>query len=91
MLDNRQKIVRGCEMRTNYAFRNLAAEMARNGVTPDDVASVLHCSRNNVYQKLRGKVMFNIKDMLEIQNLMNSKGASYSLDYLFDDSDESND
>lgn len=78
-------------MRTNYAFRNLAAEMARNGVTPDDVASVLHCSRNNVYQKLRGKVMFNIKDMLEIQSLMNSKGASYSLDYLFDDSDESND
>lgn len=74
-------------MSTNYTYKNLAAEMARNGVTADDIAGVLHCSRNNVYQKLRGNVQFNLKDMHEIQGFMNSKAGAggFSLDYLFNE------
>lgn len=68
-------------------YRNLLAELARCDIGVDDVAKTLHCSRQNVYSKVRGDTEFALGDVTAIQGLINSRGHDYTIDYLFSQDD----
>ena len=61
-------------------YRNLAAEMARNGVTRKDLAHVLGCTVGTVGQKLTGKTDFNFA---EANKIMRYLGVDMPIDLLF--------
>ena len=62
-------------------FKNLIAEMARNGVTNNDIALYLNITPNTVSNKISGKTEFTRKDMWLLK-----KGffPNLSIEYLFE-------
>lgn len=66
------------------AYPNLNAELARNGLTVEMLADYMGMTKQNVYNKLNGRTLVNIKDMQTIQVFLKAKGGgAYTLDYLF--------
>lgn len=65
-------------------FPNLNAELARNGLNVEMLADYMGMSKTNVYNKINGRTVFNIKDMQAIQEFFKAKGGgAFTLDYLF--------
>lgn len=61
-------------------MNNLAAEMARYGVTKSDIQRVLNCSDKTVNNKLTGVTDFTVPEALKIRNVY---FEGYRIDYLF--------
>lgn len=65
-------------------YPNLNAELVRNGLTVEMLADYMGMSKANVYNKINGRTVFNIKDMQTIQEFFKVKGGgTFTLDYLF--------
>lgn len=65
-------------------FPNLNAELARNGLNVEMLADYMGMSKTNVYNKINGRTVLNIKDMQAIQEFFKAKGGgAFTLDYLF--------
>lgn len=62
-------------------YRNLCAEMARNGVTRKDLSQVLGCTVGTVGQKLTGKSDFNFAEAKKIKRYL---GVDMPIDILFE-------
>lgn len=89
MLEFAQNIVNSFGGDTVARYKNLMAEMARNGIKVEELANILHCTRQNVYSKLRGETNFSLADINAIQSYINSHSdnGNYTIDYLFKDED----
>lgn len=66
-------------------FRNLEAEMARNGVTKVDIAELLGVRYATVIDKTRGRSRFYVSEALKIQKKFFPK---HEIAYLFDSSEK---
>lgn len=65
-------------------YPNLNAELVRNGLTVEMLADFMGMSKTNVYNKINGRTVFNLKDMQTIQEFFKAKGGgAFTLDYLF--------
>lgn len=60
-------------------YKNLEAELARNGITKVMLASELNLTQKGLYLKLSGKTDFTLSEIKKIQSLF--KGLT--LEYLF--------
>lgn len=65
-----------------YAYPNLAAEMARKGITITELSKELGVTRSTLYEKLKGKIRLSLEDMQAIKAALNDD--SLTLDYLFE-------
>lgn len=61
-------------------LKNLEAEMARYGVTNNDIKSLLGCSDRTVTNKLNGETDFTVPEALKIRNTF---FPNLRLEYLF--------
>jgi DNA-binding XRE family transcriptional regulator len=61
-------------------YRNLEAEMVRNGITRKDVSDLLNVRYATVVQKLNGKYKFNLEEAFVIKD---NYFPGLSLEYLF--------
>lgn len=66
-------------------YRNLEAEMARNGITRKDISSFLNVRYATVVQKLSGKYRFKLDEAFTIKKKF---FPELSLEYLFQTDDE---
>lgn len=66
-------------------YPNLAAELARLGITYVSLAKMLGISRPALYKKLDGSTNFTLKDITAIQEILKAADSNgdYTLDYLF--------
>lgn len=65
-------------------FRNLHAEISRAGLTQENLAELINTSYGSLLNKIKGKRVWNLKEMVAIQEVLNQKlDANLSLDYLF--------
>ena len=65
-------------------YPNVKAELARLGASELELAEFMGMTRQNVANKLRGRVNLNAKDMLKIQEFfIKNGGNTFTLDYLF--------
>jgi transcriptional regulator with XRE-family HTH domain len=62
---------------------NIRAEMARYGLTGNDVAKALRLNRGSVSMRLTGKRAWTILEGHALVELFNSLGANITLDDLF--------
>lgn len=62
-------------------FRNLEAEIKRQGLTKFKLANLLHMQPSTLSQKLNGKSDFTLKEAFEIQKIL--KAETVSLEILF--------
>lgn len=62
-------------------FRNLEAEIKRQGLTKFKLASLLHMRPSTLSQKLNGKSDFTLKEAFKIQQIL--KAETISLEILF--------
>ncbi len=62
-------------------FRNLEAEIKRQGLTKSNLANLLHMQPSTLSQKLTGKSDFTLAEAFKIQKLL--KAETISLDILF--------
>lgn len=70
-------------------FKNLRAEVARAGMTSADVADVIGKSVPTLSRLLSGKQPFRLGQMMALQSELEERnGATYTLDYLFEDGDD---
>lgn len=67
------------------SYGNLKAEMARSGITKEEISKLLGIHRNSVYKKLHGG-KFYADEAFKIQKAF---FPTYSIDYLFDSESES--
>lgn len=65
-------------------YKNLEAEMARNGISKTLLAQKLNLSQKGLYLKLSGETDFTLTEIKKIQNLF--KGLT--LEYLFADNNK---
>lgn len=72
-------------MKKKPLYPNLRAELARKGSNVLELAEYMGMTKQNVYNKLNGKVTFTQKDMRTIQDFFKVNGSDYTLDYLFRD------
>ena len=68
------------------ACANLRGEMARKGITIEELARFLGIHRNSVSNKINGETPFSVDEPFEIQKKYFSK---LSLEYLFKKENES--
>lgn len=61
-------------------YRNIIAEMARNGMTREDVAKKLDLSLPSFRKKINGKIDFKLT---EIKILISLFGNNCTFEYLF--------
>lgn len=61
-------------------YVNLRAEMAKNGVSVEDVAQVLGIHRNTASGKVRGEVPFTIDEAFALRD---ARFPGYEVGYLF--------
>lgn len=66
-------------------YRNLRAEMARQGVTVGDIAEALGVRKATASDKLNGRYRFYFDETMKIKNRFFS---DHSLEYLFKRDDE---
>lgn len=59
-------------------YKNLMAEMARNGLSPKDLSVAVGVTYDTMLSKLNGKRDFKLSEMKTIQKLFGQ-----TLDYLF--------
>lgn len=62
-------------------YRNILAEMTRNGLTREDVAKKLKLSLPSFRKKISGEVDFKLS---EIKTLISLFGNNVSFEYLFE-------
>jgi hypothetical protein len=63
-------------------YRNLKAEMCRQGITPTKIANILGIMPRTARLKINGKVPFRMDECRQIAALFQSNN---DLDYLFKD------
>lgn len=61
-------------------YSNLKAELARRGISMEEVSKVLNIHRNSVANKINGETSFTVEEAFKIQNRYFPK---MSMDYLF--------
>ena len=66
-------------------YKNLEAEMVRNGITRKDISSFLNVRYATVVQKLNGRYKFNLDEALIIKK---NFFPELSLEYLFQTDEE---
>ena len=66
-------------------FRNLEAEMARNGIKNKDIARLLKCNSKTLNFKMSGKREFKLSEIKAIKAYI---PGNFSLDFLFDEFNE---
>ena len=65
-------------------YKNLEAEIARTGLSIEEVGHKLGFGKSLMYNRLAGRTKWTLSDMLEIQKFINdATGSHYTLDYLF--------
>ena len=64
----------------NVKYSNLKAELARKGISMEEVSKVLNIHRNSVANKINGETPFTVEEAFKIQNKYFPK---LSLVYLF--------
>jgi hypothetical protein len=68
-------------------YKNLRAEMARNGIKKREVQELLEISSTTYYSKMDGRTEFKLSEVEKILALFYRKsGKTYSVEYLFDTS-----
>lgn len=67
----------------NHKYPNLMAELTRNGVGTNELAILLKMSRQNVYNKLNGKVPWTLREMKTIRKWLSITDNTLTLDYIF--------
>ncbi len=68
-------------------YKNLRAEMVRNGISKHEVQELLEISNNTYYSKMTGRTEFKLSEVEKILALLYRKsGKVYSVEYLFDTS-----
>lgn len=68
-------------------YKNLRAEMVRNGISKHDIQTLLEISNNTYYSKMTGRTEFKLSEVEKILALLYRKsGKVYSVEYLFDTS-----
>lgn len=68
-------------------YKNLRAEMVRNGISKHEVQKTLDISNNTYYDKMNGRTEFKLSEVEKILALLYRKsGKVYSVEYLFDTS-----
>lgn len=66
-------------------YKNLRAEMVRNGISKQEVQELLEISNNTYYSKMTGRTEFKLSEVEKILALFYRKsGKVYSVEYLFD-------
>lgn len=66
-------------------YKNLRAEMIRNGISKAEVMKLLKISNNTYYSKLSGRTEFKLSEVKKILELFFHKtGKDYSVKYLFE-------
>ena len=66
-------------------YKNLRAEMVRNGISKHEVQKLLEISNNTYYSKMTGRTEFKLSEVEKILALFYRKsGKVYSVEYLFD-------
>lgn len=66
-------------------YKNLEAEMVKNGITRKDISSFLNVRYATVVQKLNGRYKFNLDEAFTIKK---NFFPELSLEYLFQADDE---
>lgn len=66
-------------------YPNLMAELARADISLTKLAALMGMTRANLYNKVKGKTTFTLRDITLIQEILraNDKDGDLSLDYLF--------
>jgi DNA-binding CsgD family transcriptional regulator len=67
----------------NHKYPNLMAELTRNGVGTNELAILLKMSRQNVYNKLNGKVPWTLREMEIVRKWLSITDNTLTLDYIF--------
>lgn len=57
-------------MKTKSIYRNLVAEMARKGVTTQDLADAMGCVRETVSRKITGKTKITLEEAFLIRDTL---------------------
>lgn len=66
-------------------YKNLRAEMVRNGISKHEVLELLEISNNTYYSKMTGRTEFKLSEVEKILALFYRKtNKVYSVEYLFD-------
>lgn len=70
-------------------YNNLKAEIARAGLTSQEMADAIGAKYATVWRLLNGKQQFRLGEMVAIQSELEERnGAAYTLDYLFGDGED---
>lgn len=70
-------------------YKNLKAEIARAGLTNQEMADAIGAKYATVWRLLNGKRPWRLGEMVAIQSELEGRnGAAYTLDYLFEDGDD---
>jgi len=65
-------------------YKNLRAEMVRNGISKADILELLEISNNTYYSKMTGRTDFKLSEVEKILALFYRKtNKVYSVEYLF--------
>ena len=65
-------------------FSNLEAEIARIGLSVEEVSNELGFAKCVMYNRLNGKTNWTLNDMIKVQQFVNGRTQSeLTLDYLF--------
>lgn len=66
-------------------YKNLRAEMVRNGIKKKDIMELLEISNNAYYSKMNGRTEFKLSEVEKILAIFYRKTNNvYSVEYLFD-------
>lgn len=66
-------------------MKNLAAEMARFGISNADIQAILSCSRNTVINKLNDTTEFSVSEAIKIRDAL---FPGMRIEYLFSASND---
>ena len=70
-------------------YQNLKAEIARAGMTNQEMEGVIGAKYATLWRLLNGKRQWRLAEMTAIQSELEERnGTAYTLDYLFGDGDE---
>lgn len=73
-------------------YKNLKAEIARAGLTNQEMADAIGVKYATVWRLLNGKRQWRLGEMMAIQSELEERNdATYTLDYLFEEGDEEDD
>lgn len=67
-------------MRREPVLKNLAAEMARRGVTKHDIGTLIFATWRSVHRRIMGEAEFSVTDAVKIRDKF---FPDFSVEYLF--------